>query len=1074
MKTIVWFACLLVGAPWARIFAAEKLVVVENGKAVAACYAGASWQEGAGGVTAEGTGRFLYAAKTPDAGDFRVTARLKLARLGGTAAAFVINDSYVGFDGRGNRFFAEGSLFGGAVRLLGAADEWLKPEAAFTLEAVREQDVTRFLINDHELCRIEKWHGAVARIGFRPWRNRMTIESLEVQGNLIDLLPLAQLTGDPLFVSGQDGYNTYRIPALAVTLKGTVLAFCEGRKSGGGDSGNIDLLVKRSADHGRTWSGRQILWDDGDNTCGNPCAVVDRETGTIWLLTTWNRGDDHEDRIIARTSKDTRRVFVTQSTDDGLTWQSPREITADVKPPNWTWYATGPGSGIQIQHGPRQGRLVVPCDHIEADTKHYYSHIIYSDDHGKSWKLGGSSPGHGVNECEAVELAGGMLMLNMRSYDGSKKSRQVAVSADGGLTWQDQRFDPALIEPICQGAIERCRWPEEGMRGVIVFSNPASASGRANMTVRASFDDGQTWQASRVLHAGPSAYSDLAVLANGQLACLYEGGLASCHESIMSAIFPIDTLRDAAAAKPQAAADLLPVIGSSQEPAVKPQAAAVEMTVELDEVRHRMAGGVGASWHSISREMTFDENLLSMDRTNKTARGSGWGANPPVTDQGKWQRIEELASWLGMDWLRVELQQCSYEPAKDRFDWSNDEMQALYRILDWCERNKADVFLTQMYSNVGWNAYEGVSPVQSAPKNMDDFAVGLATLLDHLVNQRKYTCIKWICITNEPAGDWSWWLGPGRKMLSITPGLQAVRAELDKRGIGIPLSAPDWNHIGDPPAQGFDFAPHVGAYDSHDYGHANPIGMGRWVKLAHAENKPFFLSEMGNMWLGWGDSNPGPRSYAHGLSLANTVLSGMNTGVDGFNRWSFTNRGDLDGQWQLVRTWDSANKKYLDQDGIVPEPIPYYAYAMLTRFSAKHSAILNSTIAGESWPEFEATYKRPPTSGEKWPAFEASYRGVNLVALRSPKGNLTFIVLNKEPVEHELMLRLNGIAQSTTLFCYQVTESEITQAAFKLDARKSLQVSAATPVLKDILPPSSITVYSTFSLKHSDTGVTSD
>ena len=175
-----------------------------------------------------------------------------------------------------------------------------------------------------------------------------------------------------------------------------------------------------------------------------------------------------------------------------------------------------------------------------------------------------------------------------------------------------------------------------------------------------------------------------------------------------------------------------------------------------------------------------------------------------------------------------------------------------------------------------------------------------------------------------------------------------------------------------------------------------------------------------------------------GLSLANTVLSGMNTGVDGFNRWSFTNRGDLDGQWQLVRTWDSANKKYLDKDDIMPEPIPYYAYAMLTRFSAKHSAVLKSTASGGTWPEFEATYKRPPASGEKWPAFEASYRGVNLVALRSPKGNLTFIVLNKEPAEHELVLRLNGIGKAATLHCYQVTESEITQPAFKLDAKKKL------------------------------------
>ena len=227
--------------------------------------------------------------------------------------------------------------------------------------------------------------------------------------------------GEPLYVSGQDGYHTYRIPALAVTTKGTVLAFCEGRKNSASDTGDIDLLVKRSTDHGRTWSQLHVVWDDAGNTCGNPCAVVERETGTIWLLTTWNRGDDHESQIIAQTSKDTRRVFVTHSTDDGLSWSDPREITAEAKRDDWTWYATGPGSGIQIRHGQQQGRLVIPCDHIEAGTKRYYSHIIYSDDQGKSWQLGGSTPQHQVNECEAVELADGRLMLNMRNYDRAEE-----------------------------------------------------------------------------------------------------------------------------------------------------------------------------------------------------------------------------------------------------------------------------------------------------------------------------------------------------------------------------------------------------------------------------------------------------------------------------------------------------------------------------------------------------------------------------------------------------------------------------------------------------------------------------
>ena len=567
MKTVVLIAGVLACTPCARGIAAEKLVVVENGKAVAARYAGAAWEQGAGGVSAEGTARFLFAAKTPDAGDFRVIARLKLARLDGTAAAFVINDSYVGFDGRGKKLFVEGSLFSGTTLLPGAAEVLIKPDVPFTFEAIREKDVTRFLIDEHEICRIGKWNGPVDRIGFRPWRNRITLERFEVQGNLIAPPPLPELVGEPLFVSGQDGYNTYRIPALAVSTQGTVLAFCEGRKSGEGDSGNIDLLVKRSTDHGKTWGAQQVVRDDAGNTCGNPCAVVDRDTGAIWLLTTWNLGDDHEGKIIARTSKDTRRVFVTCSADDGKTWDAPREITADVKLTNWTWYATGPGSGIQIEYGSHKGRLVIPCDHIEADTKHYYSHIIYSDDHGGSWKLGGSTPEHRVNECEVVELAGGKLMLNMRNYDGSKKSRQVAVSEDGGLTWKDQRFDEALIEPICQAAIERYRWPDPTNRGVILFSNPASRSDRDNMAVRASFDEGQTWPVARVLHAGPSAYSDLAVLANGQIACLYEGGQASRYQSIVFAGFPLESLRSAAADDRQTAvkAGQLPVVDISQE-----------------------------------------------------------------------------------------------------------------------------------------------------------------------------------------------------------------------------------------------------------------------------------------------------------------------------------------------------------------------------------------------------------------------------------------------------------------------------------------------------------------------------
>lgn len=349
------------------------------------------------------------------------------------------------------------------------------------------------------------------------------------------------MTQTTVWQSGTGGYHTYRIPALVVTPQGTVLAFCEGRKLGQGDAGDIDLLVKRSSDNGKTWSEQAVIWDDGANTCGNPCPVVDTETGKVWIFCTWNLGRDREHQIINGHSKDTRRVFLMSSEDDGNTWSKPKTITDDVKKPDWTWYATGPGSGIQIQKGRYAGRLVLACDHIEANTKNYYSHVVYSDDHGKTWNLGGRTPHHQVNECEVVELSDGRLMLNMRNYDRSQTLRQRAFSRDGGVTWEDQGFDKMLIEPICQASIQRYSWADRADESVILFSNPASRK-RVNMTVRASIDEGKTWTEGITLHAGPSAYSDLAVLTDGTAACLYERGNHSPYEQIALARFTLQDL----------------------------------------------------------------------------------------------------------------------------------------------------------------------------------------------------------------------------------------------------------------------------------------------------------------------------------------------------------------------------------------------------------------------------------------------------------------------------------------------------------------------------------------------------
>jgi sialidase-1 len=331
-----------------------------------------------------------------------------------------------------------------------------------------------------------------------------------------------------IFKSGTDGYATFRIPAIVTTNLGRLLAFAEGRVKSSSDTGDIDLVMKSSDDQGKIWSPLKILWNDGENVCGNPAPVVDKETGEIHLLLTWNLGSDHERDIIRQKSKDTRRVFVSTSSNNGESWSTPREITKTTKLENWTWYATGPCHGIQLKNGEYNARLVIPCDHIEAETRKYYSHTIYSDDHGKTWKLGGTTPQDQVNECTVAELPDGKLMLNMRNYDRTKKARKVSISEDGGLSWSDIKADTALIEPICQASLLY-----SDRNKTLYFLNPSSTNSRTNMTLKASTNLGETWETIKILNSGASAYSDITLVDKNTLGCFYEGGKFSPYEGII-------------------------------------------------------------------------------------------------------------------------------------------------------------------------------------------------------------------------------------------------------------------------------------------------------------------------------------------------------------------------------------------------------------------------------------------------------------------------------------------------------------------------------------------------------------
>lgn len=340
----------------------------------------------------------------------------------------------------------------------------------------------------------------------------------------------AEVEQTDVYVGGTGGYHTYRIPAVVVSKQGTVLAFCEGRKTGRGDAGDIDLLLRRSSDGGKTWQRTQLVHEEGGTakiTIGNPCPIVDRKTGTIHLLF----------------SRNNQRAFYTTGRDDGQTWTKPREITQRFKAFDfaWTRLATGPGHGIQLRGGPHAGRLVAPIWLNERKGGQYRSAVLLSDDGGKTWRAGGIAPplSPKQNECMVAETDGGTLYLNMRATP--VKKRTTTWSHDGGESWTQPKQVSPLVGPVCQASVVRV--PKgNGGDAQFVFANPASRN-RERLTLRLSTDGCRTWSDGLVLEKGHAAYSDLCVLPDGRIGCLYERGEKHPYQKLTLARVPVDLLK---------------------------------------------------------------------------------------------------------------------------------------------------------------------------------------------------------------------------------------------------------------------------------------------------------------------------------------------------------------------------------------------------------------------------------------------------------------------------------------------------------------------------------------------------
>ncbi len=344
-----------------------------------------------------------------------------------------------------------------------------------------------------------------------------------------DIVPPLQPTD--VFVSGHGGYFAYRIPALETAPDGAILAFAEGRKNNLGDPGyegnDIDLVARRSTDSGVTWSPMTVIEDPGDKwSAGNPATLVDRDTGKVWLF--YLRCKPGRNTETARPGTDDSQILARTSSDNGLTWSPPLDLTAvsrDFADPKWRCSVVGPGGGIQA----RDGRLVIPVWRFEP----WGDFAMFSEDHGITWHRGALAPGLSGDECQLVELADGRLLLDVRQQSGP--TRLLVTSADGGRTWSATR-PGASVTPVCC-AIERFTLESRGDdRNRLVWTGP-KGPGRTHLVVRVSYDEGATFGGERLLAAGPAAYSDLALLKDRAIGVLWERGVDRGYQFISFARF---------------------------------------------------------------------------------------------------------------------------------------------------------------------------------------------------------------------------------------------------------------------------------------------------------------------------------------------------------------------------------------------------------------------------------------------------------------------------------------------------------------------------------------------------------
>lgn len=454
------------------------------------------------------------------------------------------------------------------------------------------------------------------------------------------------------------------------------------------------------------------------------------------------------------------------------------------------------------------------------------------------------------------------------------------------------------------------------------------------------------------------------------------------------------------------------------------------VTLMANQPLHTMTEGVGTNMTSMITSKCHDLG---------ESCGSAYGGLPAADDANHWNSLLNFANPLGLDWIRLQLEQNQYEPQDGVFTWDSPNMTALYREADWAKAHGVDIYLQETWQANAWNSISGQPVAHSAPNDMTKWANGFATMVDYLVNTKGYNNIKLLNISNEPMNWWGWWKGGP----DIGVGYTAARTALDTKGIRLPLAGPEYNTNNYSDSNWAKYSSTLGIWEGHEYG----IKPGSYAKRPISDpTVPVLWGEYGVPATTTPVNDVQNASYDSNVTMDAWIIGGMSNGVDGTAKWQYSNENDIDGKFSYVTTYDTVNKKMLDT--YTASPNIYPLQEMVSRFTAKYST----------------SYAAASTTSTIVPSL-----------VKSPNGAYTVLAANTDNANaSNVTFKFQGLNTTKTLYRYSVTEANKDQTPATIAPNGSFTISPNATSFTDTLAKNSVYVYSSYNLAASADGITSD